>query len=344
MKHCKKCKSIAIKTDLYCNKCGKKLTRKKKLEEHSAAPAEFVFFILDKIIPNFIGMAFKKNYCKKCKKKNRLGSSHCTKCGDKLDDDKDFDLKNKLSSPLVLTTIALLLLAGLTLPTKNVPYTIEESYIDKEQYFEEIDYEDIEEYTVQVPYTAEVPFTDKVAVREKQEYVEEECHDEELTYTTQIIKCVNGSGFATTGSVPGEAIIEVENTDVEGGQFKFEVGYIKKGVFSGTEVTKHIDPGTTQTFSTTFYDNNIDKCSFNDLDIPEKTVCENVKKERITTEYKDALGVKQVTKYRNETKQRTVMKRKNETKEREIEKTRNVTKQKEVNWLFGFDALVEFRQ
>jgi len=71
--------------------------------------------------------------------------------------------------------------------------------------------------------------------------------------------------------------------------------------------------------------------------------CEGVTKYRTVTNYKDIVKTKTVTKYREETRYRTVPKTRTETREREVRKTRTETKQKEVNWIFGFDAIIEFR-
>lgn len=71
--------------------------------------------------------------------------------------------------------------------------------------------------------------------------------------------------------------------------------------------------------------------------------CKSVTKYRTVTKYKDIIKEKTVTKYRDETKYRKVTKTRTETREREVRKTRMETRQKEVNWLFGFDAIIRFR-
>src|SRR3989338_5875751 len=64
---------------------------------------------------------------------------------------------------------------------------------------------------------------------------------------------------------------------------------------------------------------------------------------RNVTKYKDVTKTKTVTKYRDETRYKKVTKTRTETREREVRKTRTETKQKEVNWIFGFDAIIKFR-
>lgn len=60
-------------------------------------------------------------------------------------------------------------------------------------------------------------------------------------------------------------------------------------------------------------------------------------RERSITQYRN------VTKYKEVIKERTVTKYREETQYKTITKTRTETKQKEVNWLFGFDAIIKFR-
>ena len=64
---------------------------------------------------------------------------------------------------------------------------------------------------------------------------------------------------------------------------------------------------------------------------------------RTVTKYKDVVKTRTVTEYRDETRYRKVTKTRTETKEKEVRKTRMETRQKEVNWLFGFDAIIKFR-
>ena len=64
---------------------------------------------------------------------------------------------------------------------------------------------------------------------------------------------------------------------------------------------------------------------------------------RTVTEYKEVIKDRTVTKYREETQYRTITKTRAETREREVRKEKNETIQKEVNWIFGFDAPIKFR-
>lgn len=65
--------------------------------------------------------------------------------------------------------------------------------------------------------------------------------------------------------------------------------------------------------------------------------------ECLVTEYKDVIKERTVTKYKEETRYQTVTKTRAETREREVRKEKNETRQKEVNWIFGFDAPIKFR-
>ena len=71
--------------------------------------------------------------------------------------------------------------------------------------------------------------------------------------------------------------------------------------------------------------------------------CQGVTKYRTVTKYKDVIKERAVTQYRDEIRYKKVTKTRTETREREIRKTRMETRQKEVNWLFGFDAIIKFR-
>ena len=71
--------------------------------------------------------------------------------------------------------------------------------------------------------------------------------------------------------------------------------------------------------------------------------CQGVTKYRTVTKYKDVIKERTVTQYRDETRYKKVTKTRTETREREVRKTRMETRQKEVNWLFGFDAIIKFR-
>ena len=64
---------------------------------------------------------------------------------------------------------------------------------------------------------------------------------------------------------------------------------------------------------------------------------------RNVTKYKDVIKERTVTKYREETQYKTVTKTRTETREREVRKTKTEIKQKEVNWIFGFDAIIKFK-
>ena len=71
--------------------------------------------------------------------------------------------------------------------------------------------------------------------------------------------------------------------------------------------------------------------------------CKGVTKYKTVTNYKDVVKTKDVTQYREETRYRTVTKTRTETREKEVLKTRMETRYKEVNWIFGFDAIIELK-
>ena len=62
------------------------------------------------------------------------------------------------------------------------------------------------------------------------------------------------------------------------------------------------------------------------------------------TNYKDVIKEKTVTKYRDETKYKTITKTRTEIREREIERERTEETQREVNWLFGFEPIIKFKE
>ena len=240
--------------------------------------------------------------------------------------------------PWVVFGILMTLTAAVALPTKTASYEVSVPYIAKENYTIEVPYETVEPYTVQVPYETKEQYTERIPVQEMQTYLDQECQVENLNYNVQWVTCKSAGWFSN-----GEATISVVNVDSTGGSFTFKVGYLKGGVFFGAPVTKTIDAGRTETFTYTFTESSIDSCRQEPVTIPTKQVCQTVQKEKNATVYKDVIKERTVTKYRDETRYQTVTKTRAETREREVRKERNETRQKEVNWLFGFDAPIKFR-
>lgn len=74
----------------------------------------------------------------------------------------------------------------------------------------------------------------------------------------------------------------------------------------------------------------------------KKCNCE-VTRYRTVTKYKDVVKERSVTLYRDETKYRKTTETRTEMREREVIKKGMEDRKKEVNWLFGFDAIIKFR-
>lgn len=258
--------------------------------------------------------------CSKCKKEFEDKHKFCDKCGIKLKE-KITETANEIKklSPLLLPWlifgVLIILTSVLLLPTKAVSYQIEVPYIETEQYTTEVPYETVEPYTVQVPYEA------------KEQYVESVPIQEEIKYTYSWDKCSFSSWFST-----GESSVRITNLDSETFTFSVKIGYNDdSGQFISTTISKTIIPTSSAVFTYSPTPSSFKNCGWQWATTPTKTT------------YKDVIKERTVTKYREETQYKTVTKTRTETREREVRKTKTETKQKEVNWLFGFDAIIKFK-
>ena len=257
------------------------------------------------------------DYCDTCGKKlsAKTGKGHHTK-------HEGHHNKPKIAPwliPWIVFGILLAIAGVLLLPTKAVSYQIEVPYIDTEKYTVEVPYEDVEEYTVQVPYDTKEQYVESVPVQ----------NEEKVTYTYEWAQCSSTGIFFN-----GYSTIKITNTYNQPASFNVRIGYTDStGKFVYTTQTKNINQFQSDTFTYTPTPSSFNKCSF---DIPNPPVYTK-------TEYKDVIKERTVTKYRDETKYRKVTKTRTETREKEVRKTRTETKQKEVTWLFGFDAIIKFR-
>jgi len=284
--------------------------------------------------------------CPKCGKEYPEGTKFCHDCGKKLKIKKEGKPKkekkehseHKVSPhliPWIVFGVMVLITAGILLPTKIVPY--ESQYIDTEQYTADVPYEDVEEYTVQVPYEVGEQYVESIPVQEQEEYLDEVCTQKPLSYIKEWVTC-SSSGFFSDG----ESTVKFTNTDSKSGVFSIKIGYnTNEGNFVGSTVSKTIYAGSSATFTYTPTSSSFDSCNYQIVSIPTKEVCELQKQYRTVTNYKDVIKTRTVTKYKDETKYRTVTKTRQEDREKEVRKTQ--TKYKEVNWLFGFDAIIKFR-
>lgn len=270
-------------------------------------------------------------YCPKCNKDFADDKKFCDTCGNKLETKKEGQTiikgegkytKHRISPllvPWIVFSILLLLAGAILLPTKVVSYQVEVPYIDKEQYTVDVPYEDIEEYVVQVPYESKEPYIETVPVQTQAN----------IRYTGEWVTCSSSGLFST-----GESTVKITNFDTEGGTFTIQIGYTdNSGNFIADTQSSFVSPSVPVTFTYSPTPSSFQQCNYRVINIPVKT----------TTEYKDVIKEKIVTKYRDETRYQKVTKMRTETREREVRKIRNETRQKEVNWLFGFDALVKFR-
>ena len=279
-----------------------------------------------------------KNYCSKCDKEFSEKIKFCTNCGSKIQNQKHnnkedkkeehvptknhYETSKKISPhlvPWVIFSIFIIILGILLLPTRVLSYTLEVPYIDKEKYTVEVPYEDIEEYVEKVPYETKEQYVESVPVQKQ----------ENVNYKPEWIKCSSTGIFFT-----GESTLKITNLDPEPFTFNLKIGYIdNSGNFVGNPQSKTIGGSSSDTFTYSPTPNSFKSCSFQFVIPPI----------RGSTEYKDVIKEKTVTKYRDETKYRKTTKMRTETREKEIRKTRTETKRKEVNWLFGFNAIIKFR-
>ncbi|MBL7055431.1 hypothetical protein ISS07_00800 [Candidatus Woesearchaeota archaeon] len=269
-------------------------------------------------------------HCFKCNKSFSKDKTYCDSCGKKLKHNKKEYSHKKHNPPYkfsvvpwaipwIVLGVLLIIAIAIILPTKAVSYKVEVPYIDTEQYTVDVPYEDVEEYTVQVPYETKEQYVESVPVQK----------EEQIRYSREWVKC-SSSGFFTTG----ESIVKITNIDTEGATFNVNIGYNdNSGNFIYDTQSKFIPQLSSATFTYTLTPDSFDQCSYNFANTPTKT----------TTEYKDVIKEKEVTEYRDETRYRKVTKTRTETREKEVRKTKIETRQKEVNWIFGFDALVKFR-
>jgi predicted nucleic acid-binding Zn ribbon protein len=266
-----------------------------------------------------------EKHCLKCGRDFSEDKKFCDTCGEKLEamnDETGFgniEKKTKRRIPSWFIYIYLLLLFVLILfPTKVLSYQVEVPYIDTEQYNVNVPYEDVEEYVVQVPYETKEQYVETVPIQ----------NQEAIRYISDWVKCSSSGLFST-----GESTIKITNIDSEGGTFTVNIGYINNsGNFIASTQSQYVSPFVPVTFTYSPTPSSFQQCSSNVI-APIKT----------TVEYKDVIKDKTVTKYRDETRYKKVTKTRTETREREVRKIRNETRQKEVNWLFGFDAIMKFR-
>lgn len=266
-------------------------------------------------------------YCPKCNKDFLDDKRFCDSCGQKLEIKKEGHPISKGNKPILSPWLvpwvvfgAVLLIAGaILLPTKAVSYQVEVPYIDKEQYTVEVPYEDIEEYVVKVPYDTKEQYVETVPIQKQ----------DAIRYLGEWVTCSGSSYYST-----GESTVKITNIDTEGGTFTINIGYIDNaGNFIMDTQSKYVSPSIPVTFTYSPTPASFQSCRYRVENVPVKT----------TVEYKDVIKEKNVTKYRDETRYRKVTKTRTETREREVRKTRIETRQKEVNWLFGFDAVIKFR-
>lgn len=233
----------------------------------------------------------------------------------------DVNLKKILLSIPFIIVILSVSSVSILLPTKIESYQVEVPYIDKETYSVNVPYEDIKEKIVSVPYETTEQYVESVPVNQ----------ETQVQYTIESVKCTASGLFST-----GESTWKVTNLDSgNGGTFTIRVGYIdNSGQFVGSTQSKNIQPSSSTTFTYSPTPSSFQGCSRQVIDIPTKT----------TTEYKDVIKTKTVTKYRDETQYEKVTKIRTEMREREVQKTRVEERHKEVNWLFGFDSPIKFRE
>ncbi len=258
--------------------------------------------------------------CPKCKKEFEDKNRFCDGCGTKLKE-KILETAHKIEkiSPLIIPWIVfgvlIILTSTLLLPTKVVSYQIEVPSIETEQYSVDVPYETVEPYTVQVPYEV------------KEQYVESIPTQEEIKYTYSWDECSTSSWLTT-----GKSSVKITNLDSETFTFSVKIGYNdNSGQFISTTMSKTILPASYAVFTYSPTPSSFKNCGWQWVTTPTKTT------------YKDVIKERTVTKYREETQYKTVTKTRTETREREVRKTKMETKQKEVSWLFGFDAIIKFK-
>ena len=217
--------------------------------------------------------------------------------------------------PWVVFGILMTLTAAVALPTRIVSYEVSVPYIEKENYAVDVPYETVEPYTVQVPYET------------KEQYVESIPIKEQVKYSAAWDTCSTSNWFFS-----GKSSIKITNLDAETFTFSVKVGYIDdNGQFISILQSQPILPTSSAVFTYSPTPSSFQSCNWQWNTEPEKTT------------YKDVIKDRTVAKYREETQYKPVTKTRQETREREVRKERNETRQKEVNWLFGFDAPIKFR-
>jgi len=223
--------------------------------------------------------------------------------------------------PWVVIGVLLVISGVILLPTKVVSYQIEVPYIDKETYTVQVSYEDIEEYTVQVTEEVIKPRVESIRFEEK----------ENLKYLIEREDC-----SASNILFYGKSSYKLTNLDTEGGVFTVKVGITDNSdIFIFDTQSVYINPTKSYifTYSPTPNYGDFKSCGRIVIDIPEK----------INVEYRDIITEETELVTKPETRYKKVTKTRPETREREVRKTRTETKQKEINWLFGFDAIIKFR-
>ncbi len=353
MSYCNKCgKKIAEGAEL-CHSCGKKFLVKEPITHEIFPVAKKYEKIATVKMENIAKPSSSKklgnNYCPNCYKSFSEDKKFCASCGNKLEIQKEeHPIKDGKQSahrispwlvPWLAFGIILLLSGAILLPTKVMSYQVDVPYIDIEKYNADVPYEDVEEYVAQVPYETTENYVESVPVQEQKTEMVPVQETKQLTNIQEWVTCTT-SGILSNGA----STIKVTNTDSEGGMFIGSIGYNdNSNNFINTNQSKYIYAGSSTTFTYTPTPNSFKSCNFAFQTVPTKTVTTYQSQTKNVTTYKDVIKQRTVTKYRDETKYRKVTKTRTETREKEVRKTRTETNTKEVNWLFGFDAIINFR-
>lgn len=353
MPYCNKCGKKVLDDAEFCPGCGKKLLVKEPIT-HEISPVAKKHEKIETVkTENSARQSSSKplgnNYCPNCDKSFSEDKKFCANCGNKLEIQKEeHPIKDGKQSehrispwlvPWLAFGIILLLSGAILLPTKVMSYQVDVPYIDIEKYDADVPYEDVEEYVAQVPYETTESYVESVPVQEQKTEMVPVQETKQLTNIQEWMTCTT-SGILSTGA----STIKVTNTDSEGGMFIGSIGYNdNSNNFINTNQSKYIYAGSSTTFTYTPTPNSFKSCNFAFQTVPTKTVTTYQSETKNVTTYKDVIKQKTVTKYRDETKYRKVTKTRTETREKEVRKTRTETNTKEVNWLFGFDAIINFR-
>ncbi|VVB84619.1 Uncharacterised protein [uncultured archaeon] len=252
-------------------------------------------------------------HCTKCDKSFPDETNFCPNCGRKLETKPG---ERGKTVPWII--LAILLLAGaILLPTRVVNYQVEIPYNGTEQYTVLVPYVDAQKSVVEIPYETTEQYVDRIPTGMK----------EPIKYAAAQVKCTSSNSSST-----GESTVTFTNVDSESGEFTIQVGYIDaSGNIVVNTYLQTLLPSIPVNFTYTPTPELFQSCYYGVTNIPLKPVYTEVVKERNVTKFREEITYQNVTKFRNE------------TRVREITQTRIETRQKEVNWLFGFDAIVKFR-